>query len=60
MPNMINGKRLLTWLQKEYQVIYRDRASMPAYAPGALIELRYVIDHVEQIVNKGGSDGKKD
>lgn len=56
----IDGKRLLTWLNKEYQAIYRDRANMQAYAPGALIELRYVIDHVEKMVNKGGTNGKKD
>lgn len=60
MPKMIDGKRLLTWLNKEYQGIYQNRADMQAYAPGALIELGYIIDHVEQMVNKGGTNGKKD
>ena len=62
MPSMINGKRLLTWLQKEYRAIYQSLENTPGYAAatGALVELRYVIDHVERMVNKGGINGKKD
>ena len=64
MPNMIDGKRLLTWLNGEYQRIDRDRNNLPKevrpHITGALIELFYVIDHVERMVNKGGTNGKKD
>lgn len=56
----IDGDRLLTWLQKEYRAIYRGRENMPGYATGAMVELRYVIDHVERMMNKGGTNGKKD
>ena len=57
---LINGDRLLKWLQKEYQAIYRGRENMPGYATGAMVELRYVIDHVERMMKKGCTDGKKD
>lgn len=60
MPNMINGKRLLTWLKKEYRATYQSLENTPGYAAtGALIELRYVIDHVERMMSKGDKDGKK-
>ena len=60
----IDGNRLLTWLKKEQQQIEQDRDNWPEdirpHILGGLIELCYVIDHVEEMVNKGGSDGKKD
>lgn len=64
MPNMIDGKRLLTWLKREYQRTAKGRFEQPddiqMYITGGLIELTFVIYHVEQMVNKGGTDGKKD
>lgn len=58
---LINGDRLLKWLQKEYRAIYQSLENTPGYAAtGALVELRYVIDHVERMMNKGGTNGKKD
>ena len=60
----IDGKRLLAWLKSEYNRIDRDKDIWPKeiknHITGALIELFYVIDHVERMMNKGGTNGKKD